>query len=138
MLSDTLNTNEVKNAAGAEVEFERLSSVDRTKVFAQKGEAPARPHRLSVKHQETGTGLKLRRRSLVRVDKTVISDVDNETPVTISAYKVMDIPVGALSASTEIANVSAELDSFCATLGTSTVLYDGTGNGDAALIAGTL
>lgn len=135
MLSNTLNTNEIKNSAGVEVEFTRLSQGDRQSEFAQINESPSAPHRLAIKHQETGTGLKRRRRSLVRFDKTVESDVDNATPVTISAYAVLDAPVGALTTSAEMANVIAELMSFLASLGASTtILYDCTGNGAKALL----
>jgi hypothetical protein len=139
MLSNTLNTNEVKNAAGTEVEFSRLSTSDRKTVFSQISESPSLPHRLSIQHQETGTGIKLRRRSVVRFDKTVISTVDSATPITISAYAVLDAPVGGLTANTEMANVTAELMSFMASLGASTtILYDGTGNGAVSLLTGSL
>lgn len=139
MLSDTLNTNEVKNAAGVEVEFERISTNGRSTIFAQVGESPAYKHRLQVSHLESGAGLKQRRRSVVRVDKTVLSNVDNETPVTSSAYLVVDAPVGALTTTAEVANVLAELLSICASNGaTTTILYDCTGNGAKALLNGTL
>lgn len=139
MLSNTLNTNEVKNSTGAEVEFSRQSTSDRKTVFSQVGESPSLPHRLSISHQETGAGLKLRRRSVVRIDKTVISPVDDVTPVTVSAYIVLDLPLGALETFAEPTHVIAELLSFCASLGaTTTILYDGTGNGAAALINGGL
>jgi hypothetical protein len=139
MLSNTLNTNEIKNAAGTEVEFSRLSTSARSTEFAQIGETPALPHRLLISHQESLAGLKKRRRSLVRFDKTVISTVDNVTPVTISAYAVLDFPVGAMAAITEGTNVVAELMSFMASLGaTTTILYDGTGNGANALLTGGL
>lgn len=139
MLSNTLNTNEIKNAAGVEVEFTRLSQSDRSTVFAQIGEVPSSPHRLLVSHQESGSGMKKRRRSLVRFDKTVISGVDSSTPITVSAYTVLDYPVGAMTASTEAANVLAELMSFCATTGAATtVLFDCTGNGARELLNGGL
>jgi len=139
MLSNTLNTNEVKNAAGTEVEFQRIATNERSTEFALITETPALPHRLRVQHQETGSGIKRRRRSVVRVDKTVISTVDSVTPVTASAYVVLDAPVGALAANTEMANVIAEVVSFVASLGASTtILYDGTGNGAAALLTGGL
>jgi thymidine phosphorylase len=139
MLSNTLNTNEIKNAAGTEVEFSRLSTAARSTVFAQIAETPSLPHRLTISHLESGAGLKLRRRSLVRFDKTVISGVDSVTPITISAYAVVDLPVGAMSAITEGTNTVAELMSFLASLGASTtILYDGTGNGAAALLSGGL
>lgn len=139
MLSNTLNTNEIKNSAGTEVEFDHLSNNDRQRVFRAVAEAPSAPHRLTVSHLESGNGLTKRRRSLVRFDKTVISTVDSVTPVTISAYAVVDIPVGALLALTEPTHVVAELMSFVASLGASTtILYDGTGNGAASLLNGSL
>lgn len=139
MLSNTLNTNEVKNSAGTEVEFSRLSTKDRSTEFAQISESPALPHRLMISHQETGTGLRARRRSVVRVNKTTLSSVDSVTPVTSSAYLVLDAPVGALTSMSEPTNVIAELLSFCATTGAATtVLFDGTGNGASALISGGL
>lgn len=140
-LSNTLVTNEIKNAAGTEVEFQRLGDgpTPRSTVFAQVGEAPSLQHRLNIAHQEQGAGLKKRRRSLVRFDKTVISTVDSVTPVTVSAYMVLDAPIGALAASTEFSNVIAELMSFCASLGASTtILYDCTGNGAKTLVEGGL
>jgi hypothetical protein len=139
MLSNTLNTNEIKNSAGTEVEFSRLSTGIRDTVFAQISETPYLPHRLAIKHQETGSGLSKRRRSVVRFDKTVISAVDNLTPITYSAYGVLDYPVGAATTSAEAAHVLAELMSFMASLGASTtILYDCTGNGAATMLNGGL
>lgn len=139
MLSNTLVTNEVKNAAAAEVEFTRISIADRATEFAKVSESPAAPHRLSIKHTESGTGLKARRRSVVRFDITSTSDVDNATPVTTTAYIVLDNPVGAVNTNAKANEVIANLLSFCATTGAATtVLFDGTGNGAAALLNGTL
>jgi hypothetical protein len=139
MLANTLNTNEIKNAAGTEVEFTRWSSGVRETEFKAILETPASPHRLSIKHAESGTGLNARRRSVVRFDKTVISSVDSVTPKVVSAYLVTDSPVGALTATTEMANVLAELMSFVASTGASTtILYDGTGNGAVCLLSGDL
>lgn len=139
MLTNTLNTNEVKDSAGAEVEFTRLSISDRSTVFAKVGESPALPHRLSISHQESGSGIGKRRRSVTRIDKTSISTVDSVTPVVTSGYLVLDSPVGAITAGTEPAHVIAEVLSFCASLGASTtILYDGTGNGANALLTGGL
>lgn len=139
MLSNTLNTNEIKNAAGVEVEFNRLQTSDRSTVFSQIGEVPSAPHRLTLSHQESGSAMKKRRRSLVRFDKTVTSGVDNVTPITVSAYAVLDYPVGAMTTSTEAANVLAELMSFLATTGAATtVLFDCTGNGARELLNGGL
>jgi len=139
MLSNTLNTNEIKNAAGTEVEFTRLATSDRQTEFAQISETPSAPHRLKISHLESGQGMKQRRRSVVRFDKTVISGVDSVTPITVSAYCVMDIPVGAMSAISEAANVLSELQSFLSTTGAgTTVLFDGSGNGAVALLTGGL
>lgn len=139
MLNNTLVTNEVKNSAGTEIEFSRISTVGRSTLFAKANEVPSLPHRLTVSHQENGTGFKLRRRSLVRFDLTVISSVDNVTPVQISAYAVLDAPVGALASNAELKNVMANLNSFLSTTGAATtVLLDGTGNGTLALVNGEL
>lgn len=141
MLPTTLNTNEVKNSAGTEIEFQRIKTEGRLLEFAASNpaETPALTHRIKVSHQETGVGQKLRRRSLVRIDKTVMSGVDATVPITISAYCVLDIPSGLMSAITEATNVMAELNSFLSSLGaTTTILYDGTGSGTAALLAGSL
>jgi hypothetical protein len=139
MLSNTLNTNEVKNASGTEVEFDHLDSDGRSRIFKQINEAPALQHRLLINHQEIGSGLTKRRRSRVGFSKTIISTVDNVTPVTILVYKVCDYPVGALLASTEMANVLAESISFEASLGASTtILYDCSGNGASVLLNGSL
>lgn len=139
MLSNTLNTNEIKNAAGTEAEFQRLSSNGRDTEFGQISEPPALPHRLKIAHQETGSGIKLRRRSVIRFDKTVTSGVDSLTPITVSAYCVVDLPVGGMTAMTEGSNVLAELMSFLATTGAATtVLFDCTGNGAKTLLDGGL
>lgn len=137
MLTNTLNTNEVKNAAGTEVEFTRLSIGDRETVFAQVNENPALPNRLSIKHSESGSGVNKRRRSVVRFDKSSTSAVDLATTVQTSAYVVVDLPTGHLTTSAEPAAVLAYLMSFIASLGASTtILYDGTGNGAQCLIGG--
>lgn len=139
MLSNTLNTNEIKNSAAAEVEFSRLSTNGRQTEFAQIGESPSAQHRLKISHLEAGVGLKKRRRSVVRFDKTVASTVDATTLCTCSAYVVLDTPIGALNAMTEPGHVLAELMSFLATTGAgTTVLFDGTGNGAKALLEGSL
>lgn len=139
MLSNTLNTNEIKNSSGTEVEFSRLSTVGRTTEFAQIAETPALPHRMSIAHSEIGSGLKKRRRSVVRFDKTIVSTVDNVTPVTVSTYTVLDSPVGAITTNAEPTNVLAELMSFLATTGAATtVLFNGTGYGADALLNGGL
>jgi len=137
MLPTSLTTNEVKDAAGAEIEFARLSTEGRKVVFAKAGELPNAPHRIVVSHAETGVGAALRRRSLVRVDKTVagVSGV----PRTVSCYSVLDAPIGDLAVDTEIKAVVANLVSFVASTGAdTTVKYDCSGTGASALVAGSL
>ncbi len=139
MLNNTLVTNEIKNSSGAEVEFSRISTVGRQTVFKAASETPSLPHRLTISHQESGSGLKLRRRSLVRFDLTVISTVNNVDPVVVSAYAVLDAPIGALATQADMKNVLANLNSFLSTTGAATaVLFDGSGNGTVALLNGEL
>lgn len=136
-LPNNLNTNEVKNSAGTEVEFNRISVLDRSVTFAVAGESPNLPHRLKVSHQEIGTGLNLRRRSAVIINKTVTGA--SGTPREIKVTLTLDFPVGDLGNVTDATNLLAEIMSFCASLGASTtILYDGTGYGAAALINGSL
>lgn len=139
MLDNTLSTNQVKDSTGAEIEFTRLSVSDRKTVFAKVAEVPNLPHRLSISHQEIGVGLKQRRRSVCRIDKTILSTVDGITPVTSSVYIVSDSPIGGLATMAEPTHVLAELMSFCASSGADTTIkFDGTGNGAVALLNGSL
>lgn len=135
MLPTNLNTGEVRNAAGAEVEFSRYSQKDRELTFQAIGELPHLPHRIGIKHAETGSGINRRRRSVIRVDKGSLSAVDTVTPVVTSTYIVVDAPVGHLTTDAEITSVLAELNSFVATLGAA-ILLDGTGNGSVVLRSG--
>lgn len=137
MLTNTLNTNEVKNASAAEVEFSRIGIVGRTTEYRDLTETPAYPHRLKISHQETGKESTLRRRSVVRIDKTV--NGADSSPTRVSAYAVVDIPSGNLANDTEAKNCLAELMSFLATTGAATtVLFDCSGNGANALVKGEL
>lgn len=134
-----LNTNEVKNSAGTEVEFLHNSlGPGRGRIFAQSGETPSLLHRLSINHQELGVGVKRIRRSVCRVDKYFMSTVDATLPVVCSAYNVMVVPIGAITALTEPTNVLAELGSFMFLDGTgTTLLFNGTGLGSECLLNGT-
>lgn len=137
MLSNTLNANEVKKADGTEIEFTRRNIEGSTTEFSVITELPAYPHRLSIKHREIGTGANRKRQSVVRVDKTVVGV--SGSPVKCFAQTTIEIPVGDLSAFDEPKNVLAELMSFLATTGAgTTVLFDCSGNGAAALIGNSL
>jgi hypothetical protein len=137
MLPNTLNTNEIKNSAGTEVEFQRVSTGPGSSEFAAIAETPSLPHRMSVKHSYTGAGGTRRRRSVIRFDKTVAGTDPNVAYATISAYTVADFPVGTLATDADMKHVIAELNSFMASLGASTtILYDGSGNGAQVLLTG--
>jgi len=137
MLTNTLNTNEVKIAAGTEVEFTRLSIGVRSTEFALIGENPALPHRLIISHQESGVGTSRRRRSVVRFEKSIAGHIDATAVIKGSAYLVLDNPIGNVTTAVLATDLIANLLSFCASLGASTtILYDGTGNGATALISG--
>lgn len=139
MLNNTLNTNEIKNAAGTAVGFTRVSTGTRNTEFASLTESPARPDRLKISHLETGSGFTRRRRSVVRFDYNHVSDVDSTKTVTTSAYMVLDAPVGAVVSTTPLKDTLARLISFCASLGANTtILYDCTGNGAVVLTRGDL
>jgi hypothetical protein len=136
MVKDLI-TNEIKGLTGAEVEFTQISLGPRTSVYKAVTELPAYPNRLIIKHAETGSGVALRRRSLVRFDKTVAGQIDVTKPAVVSAYCVLDFPIGNMNAATEAQHVLSYLMSFVASLGvTTTILYDGTGNGARALLSG--
>lgn len=141
-LPTNLNTNEVKNSSGTEVEFTRLGPLDtnpRSVQFAYVGESPAYPRRIIASHAFSGTGTALRRRSLVRVNYALIGQVDATKVETISFYAVADIPQGNLTGVTEMTHAYAYLNSFLSSLGASTtILYDGTGNGGEVLLRQSL
>jgi hypothetical protein len=137
-----LTTNEVKNAAGTEVEFLRLGALpgsERSMVFAKSGEVPAQQHRISVSHQESGSGLTARRRSVVRIDQTIAGQVDTTKLVKNSFYLVGDLAIGQLTALTVPTDLLANLVSLIASQGaTTTILYDGTGYGASSILNGSL
>lgn len=132
-----LTTNEVKDRTGAEIEFIHFSNEGREHVYIRKDCNPMLPETIRVKHEETGTGAERVRRSLVRVDiaRTGASGKVRK----VSAYKNVIVPCGDIADLNAVKDASAMLDSFCATTGAATtVLFDGTGNGDSAAINGTL
>lgn len=137
MIPAILNTNEVKNAAGTEEQFIRRRSNDRMLVFAKENVPPNLDHTLTISHLENGSGVDKVRRSMVRVDKTVLGV--SGLPRTISKYEVTVIPVGDIANYNDVKDVSANLGSFTQTTGAATtVLFDGTGHGSDAAINGTL
>lgn len=139
MIPDSLSTNQIKDSTGAEVEFARKSNGDNVTLFAQVGESPALEHRLKVAHQEISSGISRRRRSVVRFSRKVVSDIDPTKVVEIVWQVTGDLPVGAVTSLADAKNVLAELMSFLASTGADTTIkYDCTGTGAAALLNGTL
>lgn len=137
MLTNTLNTNEIKDAAGAEIEFTRLSIGDRSTIFAAVGEVPYAPYRMTIKHTESGSGFTRRRRSVVRFDRMVTGQITDSGMSSDSCYIVLDTQIGNHTDSAAATKILANLLSFCASLGASTtILYDGTGNGAVCLLTG--
>lgn len=138
MLANTLNTNEVKDSTGAEVEFTRLSTgPGRNTEFAKVGETYSLPYRLTISHEEIGSGSAARRRSKIGFSKAVVG-TSGETRKCL-CYLVLDAPIGDMSTSTEVKNVIANLMSLVSTTGAATtVLFDCTGNGALVLTNGDL
>jgi hypothetical protein len=135
-----LTTNEVKDRAGVEVQFLFFDdSPPRTRVYGRDAEAPNLPERIKVQHREVGKpGVTLRRQSNILFTKTVMGS-DTVTPVTIRGSISLDVPQGAINDFNAVKDVVAYMNSFMATTGAATtVLFDGTGYGSAALINGTL
>jgi hypothetical protein len=130
----TLVTNEVKDAAGAEVEFARISTIGRTFEYAQVSETPNLTHRIVGAHRETGAGTKKRRSSMIQVILNVTGSDGN--PAEIKFRIVGDIPVGNLSTMDGPKKALAELGSLVFTNATSTFVYAGTGNGAVVLLNG--
>jgi hypothetical protein len=139
MLNNTLNTNEIKGSAGTGVTFSRLSINGRSTEFSYSGETPAKPSRLKISHQDFGTGLTRRRRSMIRFERTDTGQVDATQTVKNAVYVVADLQVGNMSSNAYPVELFAYLNSFMASLGASTtILYDGSGNGSALLYSGGL
>lgn len=137
MLPTSLLTNEVKDRSGTEIEFEYRSKEGRTMLYRKKNDNPANGTFLKVSHLENGSGFGRVRRSRVGVDVGFTGK--SGKPCVAQCYKIFVVPEGELEDYNVISDASAMLDSFCATTGAATtVLFDGSGNGDSAGINGTL
>lgn len=138
-LATTLVTNEIKNAAGTEEEFQRLGPGNsaRSSVYAKIGEQPAYPHRFTISHEESGSGLNRRRRSVLRFDKTTAGQIDLDQLMRDSVYVVVDRQIGSQTTDALTKDLLANLMSMLASLGaTTTILYDCTGTGASNLLSG--
>lgn len=138
-LPSNLNTNEVKNASGTEVEFNRfgIDSLGRL-VFRASSETPNLPNRLYIAHREVGEGINRRRESNITFRKTCAGVDTLATPVENVISLSLRFAVGNSDDTDEPQELLAYMMSFIASLGASTtILYDGTGNGASTLINGT-
>lgn len=142
MLSNLLNTNEIKNSAGTEVEFGRRGNPTKNAnaiEYYALTEGLVTKHTFLVSHQVVGKGKQEQIQSVVIFRKTVISTVDSQTPCTFVGQLKLTSPSGLMLTTAESANVLSELGSFCFLTGAdSTFKYDGTGTGGAALLNRTL
>lgn len=134
-----LTTNQVKDAAGVEVEFARRSIASGTlpSEFRAVAEAPAYKQQMLVSHQESGSGIDKRRRSVIRFNLESASELDATVTASDSCYVVLDAAIGKHNTTAAQKKVLAHLMSFLATTGAGTaVLFDCTGTGAAALLSG--
>lgn len=139
MLPTNLTTNEIRDAASAEVEFLAYSRTNREVIYQVANELPNAPFRLKYSHLESGKGLNKRRRSLLRFDKSFVSEVDTSLIAAGSCYIVLDLPIGHMLDFDEAKSLTAATMSAFAFSGVgTTMLFDSTGYGAAALVNGTL
>lgn len=133
MLNNTLNTNEVKDASGAEVEFERISIQGTSTIFKKITETAGLPYRLKIAHTTSGTGKNAVRRSVVRFEKTSENTAGDKVPS--AAQLTLIHPEGVADNYDDAKALIANIMSFCATTGAATtVLFDCTGNGAKTLL----
>lgn len=139
MLSDLLNTNEIKNYSGTEVEFSRWTIGPTSTEFRAISANPSLTPILRIGHTESGKGIDRVRRSVVRFDYPAIGMVDTTKTCMSSAYCVGVVPIGQLTDINYPKMPLAMLMSFLATTGAATtVLFDGTGNGAKVILEGSL
>jgi hypothetical protein len=137
-LANTLNTNEIKNAAGTEVEFQRLRTGDWNAEFAVITESPAFPYRMKISHQEIGSGASKRRRSNITFKTVTTGQIDTTKLKQDSCSLTLDRMIGNENDSGAVAKaLIANMLSFVGTTGAgTTVLFDCSGTGASNLLSG--
>jgi len=141
MISDNLNTNQVKNAAGTEIEFELKSRSENRAEWKKTSEVPGLPFRLVVQHQNIGSGVNQRRRSNLSILKLNQGGIDALKSVKTVCSFTLDIPVGNMPNQNldDAKEVLAAAISMIASTGADTVVkFDGTGTAASALLNETL
>jgi len=132
MIADSLQT-QVKNRAGTAVPFSRVGPAG---IFQQEGVDVA-PHTISVKHEMFGKGPKASRQSAIIVDIPFTNAAGARG--NIRALKKLIIPEGLIDNLNDARDALAILNTLSATSGANlTVLTDGTGLGDSALLHETV
>jgi len=137
-LSDNLNTNELKNAAGVEVEFTRFGGEGRTRLWQPVSVIPALPQILTVQHREIGAGFDRRRQSNITLYISTVGTKDATKIVKNKVSVSCDVPVGNINDFSDIKYCLACVGSLLYTNGTNTFVYDGSTPGAAALANGTI
>lgn len=136
-LPTNLNTNEIKDASGTEVEFNRRGPIPNGVEFYAASELPNLPHRLSFRHELLGKGLAERRRSNQHLVLSILDDATGLIKGKIVVDVTVDIPVGMISDYDDVKKALAESMSALASDGSSTTIkFDCTGTGASALING--
>lgn len=135
-ISTALVTNEVKNSSATEVEFQSVENTGKMRVYAKIGEQPALETRLTVKHQEVGSGIKRKRESVAIITLNVVSDVDPALIVPVQAHVKLVHPIGALLTSTPAKDALAMVGTFVFTTDGATFNHAGGGTGASALLSG--
>jgi hypothetical protein len=137
-LASTLVTNEIKNAAGTEVEFQRLRLGDWESEFASLTEVPVYPYRMRIAHTELGSGATKRRRSNITFKAVTAGGIETLKPKTDSVSLTVDRMIGNENDSGAVIKaLLANMMSFVATTGGgTTVLFDCTGTGASNLLSG--
>lgn len=137
-LASTLNTNEIKNAAGTEVEFQRLRTGDWSSEFAVITESPAFPYRMKISHQEIGSGNTKRRRSNITFSTVTTGALDATKTKRDTCSLTIDRMIGNENDSGAVVKaLIANMLSFVGTTGAATtVLFDCTGTGASNLLSG--
>jgi hypothetical protein len=140
MLPDNLTANQIKNRSGTEREFAYVDGPGgRSRIYKDTTMPLNLPCYITVQHRIVGKGLDAVRQSNITIDKTVVSATDPTKTVHIRESRTKYVPEAHISSMNDTQDVSAFMNSFCATDGTgTTVLFAGTGLGTEALDNGTL
>lgn len=139
MLAESLNTNQIKNAAGTEKEFFKIGPLgDSGSKYQLIPQDITEPHVMNVRHAIEGTGVGRKRKSVIRFEKSTAGLVDATKQATCWAQVTTSVDIGNLENLDNLKEVLANLMSFLATTGAgTTVLFDCTGTGAVSILEGS-